>query len=145
MSQSCRARLFFGARLVWQNSSFYFIYFLLIFFSIFLWTCLSKYRWKDMTDTIKHFEQQTSSTLRSVLYLVHPKIKFHIFKLNKVVTDSNLKHLLLGGEKKNIKKNVFRSGFPICHKLWDIFFFSLALWRHVHSQRRIGLWVYLMP
>ena len=26
-----------------------------------------------MTDTLKHFEQQTSSTLCSVLYLVHPK------------------------------------------------------------------------
>ena len=26
-----------------------------------------------MTDTMKHFEQQTSSTLCSVLYLVHPK------------------------------------------------------------------------
>ena len=32
-----------------------------------------------MTDTIRHFEQQTSSTLCSVLYqVVHPKIKFHI-------------------------------------------------------------------
>ena len=36
-------------------------------------TWWSKYTWKDMTDTIKHFEQQTSSTLCSVLYLVHPK------------------------------------------------------------------------
>ena len=26
-----------------------------------------------MTDTMKHFEQQTCSTLCSVLYLVHPK------------------------------------------------------------------------
>ena len=49
------------------------IFFLLsYFFSSFLWTCLSKYTWKDTTDTIKHFVQQTSSTLCSVLYLVHP-------------------------------------------------------------------------
>ena len=34
-----------------------------------------------MTDTMKHYEQQTFSTLCSVLYLVHPKIKFHISKL----------------------------------------------------------------
>ena len=31
-----------------------------------------------MTDTIKHFEKHTSSTLCSVLYLVHPQIKVHI-------------------------------------------------------------------
>ena len=34
-----------------------------------------------MTDTVKHFKQQTSSSLCSVLYLVHPKIKFHISRL----------------------------------------------------------------
>ena len=85
MSQSCRARLFFGAHLIQQNSSFWFFFFfffcflLAYFFPIFfLWTCLIKYRWKYITDTIKHFEQQTSSTLCVVLYLVHPKIKFHI-------------------------------------------------------------------
>ena len=32
-----------------------------------------------MADTIRHFEQQTPSTMCSVLYqVVHPKIKFHI-------------------------------------------------------------------
>ena len=95
MSQSCRARLFFGWGLIQQNASFqflflflflflclFFIFYLFIFFLHiffqFLWTCLSKYTWNDMTDTIKDLKQHTSSTLYSVLYLVHPKIKFHI-------------------------------------------------------------------
>ena len=77
MSQSCHARLCFSACLIQQNSRFFF-FCLLDFLFQFLWTCLSKYTWKNVTDTIKHFEQQTSSTLCSVLYLVHPKIKFHI-------------------------------------------------------------------
>ena len=57
--------------------------------------------------------------------------------LNNAVTDSNLTHLLLRGEKKKKKKKKrlkkhFRSGLPICHKLCDtefiyfIFFFFLA-------------------
>ena len=89
------------------------------FFFSFLWTCLSKYRWKDMTDTIKHFEQQTSSTLFSVLYLVHPKII-----LNKVVADSNLKRLLLRGEKMHLGQ-VFQS----VTSFETYKFFSLASWK----------------
>ena len=29
-------------------------------------------------------------------------------------------------KKKNLKKNAFRSGLPICHELWDIAFIVLA-------------------
>ena len=57
-----------------------FNFFCVLIFFQFLWTCLSKYTWKNVIDTIKHFKQQTSSTsstLCSVLYLVHPKIKLH--------------------------------------------------------------------
>ena len=77
MSQSCRTRFwctFDSAKFKLFN----FFFSLPLFFSSFLWTFLSKYTWKNMTETIKHFGQQTSSTLCSVLYLVHQKIKFHI-------------------------------------------------------------------
>ena len=56
-----------------------------------------------MTDTMKHFEQLTFSTLCSVLYLVHPKIKFHISKLWPT---HNLTRLLLRKKKK--KKKTFK-------------------------------------
>ena len=54
-----------------------------------------------MSNTMKHFEQQTSSTLCFVLYLA-PKNQVPYFK---AVTDSNLTRLLLR-EKKKKKKNV---------------------------------------
>ena len=117
MSQSCRAHLLFGARLIQQNSRFQFFFAWKFFFfhcfmkflvkiymkryerhkvSYRVFHILSKYTWKDMKDTIRHFGQQTSSTLCFVLYLVHPKIKFHISYWTKVVTDSNLAPLLRG-------------------------------------------------
>ena len=101
----------------------------LIFFFSFIWTCSSKYTRKDMTDTMKHFEQQTSSTLCSVFKcLVSCSAKNQV-PYFKAVTDSNLTLLLLRRKKKKpLKKNAFRSGLPICHELWDIafiFFFSL--------------------
>ena len=60
---------------------FFFFFACLIFFSsFFLWTCLSKYTRKDMTHIMKHFEQQTSSTV-FCLVSCSSKIKFHISKL----------------------------------------------------------------
>ena len=128
MSQSCRAHLFFGAHLIQQNSRFDFFCLLNFFFPFFfLWTCLSKYTRKDMADTMKHFEQQTFSTLCSVLYLVHPEIKFHISKL----WPTQIWHVCCSGKKmkkkKNVKKTAFWSGLPICHELWDIAFIFLSL------------------
>ena len=73
MSQSCRAHLFYRCAFDSAKFKVWLFFACLIFFFSFLWTCLSKYTRKDMTDTMKHFEQQTSSTLCSVLYLVHPK------------------------------------------------------------------------
>ena len=55
LSQSCRTHLFYGARLIQQNSWFE-LFLLVSFFFQFLWTFLSKYTWKDITHTIKHFE-----------------------------------------------------------------------------------------
>ena len=58
MSQSCRVHLFFGVRLIQQNSRFEFFCLLNFFFQFFM-NWLSKYTRKDMTDTLKHFQQQT--------------------------------------------------------------------------------------
>ena len=94
-------------------AKFKLLIFLLAFVSRFLWTYLSKYRWKDMTDTIKQFEQQTSWTLCSVLYLVHPKIKFHISYWTKLwPTQKKKKVNKKVKKKKKKKKNAVRSGFP---------------------------------
>ena len=46
LSQSCHTHLFFGVRLIQQNSRFEF-FLLAYFFQFFLWTCLSKYTRKD--------------------------------------------------------------------------------------------------
>ena len=64
------------------------------------------------------------------------KNQVQYFILNKVVTDSNLTRLLLRKKTKQNKTkqtnkqqqqlNAFRSGLSICHKLWDIHFFSLV-------------------
>ena len=97
MSQSCRAHLFFGARLIQQNSRFEF--FLLAWFFFFSFYDLSKNTRKDMTDTMKHFEQQTSSTLVFCLVSCSSKIKFHILKLWPTQIWKKKK------KKKNVKKN----------------------------------------
>ena len=118
MSQSCRANLFFGARLIQQNSSFCFC-FCFCFFVSFLRTCLSKYTRKDITETMKHFEQQTSSTLCSLLYLTHPKSSsiFQSCDRLKFGTSAALKKKKIQTNKQNKKrkKPAFRSGLPICH------------------------------
>ena len=73
---------------------------LLNFFPVFLWTCLSKYTRKDMTDTMKHFEQQASSTLCSVLYLVHPKSSSIFQSCERLKSDTSAAQ----NKKKNFKK-----------------------------------------
>ena len=124
MSQRCRAFVF---RCAFDSAKFkvWILFACLIFFSSFLWTCLSKYKRKDMIDTMKYFERQTSSTLRSVLYLFIQNQAPYF----KAVNDSNLTRLLLKKKrkKKPVKKNAFRSGLPICHELWDIAFIFFSL------------------
>ena len=44
MSQSCRAHLFFGARLIQQNSRFEFVFACLIFFPVFYDLLVQKYK-----------------------------------------------------------------------------------------------------
>ena len=76
--------------------------------------------------------------LSCILFIHKSSFLFHT---EKVVTDPNLTCLLLrknqkkkqnktkqNKTKKNIKKkNAFKSGLPICPKLWDIQFFSFSL------------------
>ena len=101
MSQSCRAHLFFGARLIQQNSKFEFFLLAWFFFFSFLWLAkLSKNTRKDITDTMKHFEQQTSSTLVFCLVSCSSKIKFHISKL----WPTQIWHVCCSEKKKKKKK-----------------------------------------
>ena len=136
MSQSCRAHLFFGACLIQQNPKFEFFLFAWFFFQFFM-TCLSKNIRKGMTDTMKHYEQQTSSTLVFCLVSCSSKIKFHISKL----WPTQIWHVCCSEKKKkkNVKKNAFRSGLPICHELWDItfIFFSLSYFAFSRSTTSI--------
>ena len=98
------------------------------FFPVFLWTCLSKYTWNDMTDTIKHFEQQTSSTLCSVMYLVHPKIKFHLSYWTKLWPTQILHVCCSGGGGRRLKKTHLGQIFQSVTSFeTEFFFFSLTI------------------
>ena len=74
---------------------------LLNFFSSFLWTCLSKYTRKNMTDTMKHFEQQTSSicVLSCILFIHKSSSIFQSCERHK--SDTSAAH-----EKKQTNKPV---------------------------------------
>ena len=121
MSQSCRAYLFFSSRLIQQNSCFYFFFCLLNFFPV------SKYTWKDMPDIIKHFEQQTFFNsvlcLNCILFIQKSSSIFHT---EQRLWSTQIWHVCCWGD-------AFRSGLPICHKLWDRYFF-LALCPATKSQ-----------
>ena len=117
----------FVFRCAFVSTKFKLFIFFLKFFSSFFYelACLSKYKWEDMTDIIKHFEQQTSSTLCSVLYqVVHPKIKFHIH------TEQSCDRLKLemsaAQEKKMLKKVHFGQVFQFVTSFETENFFSLA-------------------
>ena len=80
MSQSCRAHLFFGGRLIQQNSRFEFFFACLIFFPVFM-NLLVKINEKIYD---RHNETLwTTDFFNSVFCLVScsSKIKFHISKL----------------------------------------------------------------
>ena len=96
------------------------------------------------------------------MYLVHLKMKCHIWNWTKL-WPNQIWNICCGKKKKKKKKplkkkNVFRSGFPICHKLWDIefFFFSLILslstqvkkwvtgYQHVNIKYHFSLLIYFI-
>ena len=56
-----------------------------------------------MTDTMKHFEQQTSSTLCSALYLVHPKSSSIFQSCDRLKSDTSAAQ---GRTTKKKKKKV---------------------------------------
>ena len=80
-----------------------------------------------MIDTIKHFEQQTSfCVLSCILFIQKSSSIFHTEQ-----SCGRLKFDTFAAQKKrgggDLKKNAYRSGLPICRKLWDMEFFCLAL------------------
>ena len=56
-----------------------------------------------MTDTMKHFEQQTSSILCSVLYRVHPESSSIFQSCDRLKSDTYAAQEKK--KKKNVKKN----------------------------------------
>ena len=107
----------------------FFFFTCLIFFQFFMSLLVKIY----MKRHDRHFEQQISSTLVFCLVFCSSKNQVPYFILIKAVTDSNLTRLLLEGGEPNLLKTVkkkkththtFRSGLPICHKLWDIELFK---------------------
>ena len=117
------ARIYFSVRVWFSKIQGLNFFACLIFLFSFLWTCLSKYTRKDMTDTMKHFEQYTSSTLCSILDLLHSKSSsiFQSCVWHKSDTSVAQK------KKKKPLKTAFRSSLPICHELWDIAFIFFNL------------------
>ena len=122
MSHSCRAHLFFGARLIQQNPKFE-IFLLAYFFFQFFMNFLVKYTRKDMTNTMEHFEQQTSSTLCLSFILLIQKSSFIFQSCDRLKSDTsaaqekNKNKNKNKQKKKTFKKTAFRSGLPICHEL----------------------------
>ena len=146
MSQSCRARLFFGWGLIQQNTSFqflflflclffifyffififFFAYFFPVFMNLLVKVYMKRHDRHDKTLKTTHF-------FNSVFCLVSCSSKNQVpyFILNKVVTDSNLKRLLLWKKKQTNKQNkkekekekpTFRSGLPGFSRDIDFFF-----------------------
>ena len=129
MSQSCRAHLFFRARLIPQNSRFEFFLLAYFFSSFYELACqnIQEKIWQTQWSTLNNRLLQLC-VLSCILFIQNQVPYF------KAVTDSNLTRLLLKKKKKKKKKKcyktAFRSGLPICHEFyWQsiFFFFSLIL------------------
>ena len=69
--------------------------------------------WKTWQTQLNTLDNRRLQLVCSVLYLVHPKTKFHNFILNNDCGRLNFDTCVIQ------KKNVFKSGLPICHRLWD--------------------------
>ena len=122
MSQCCRAHLFFRCAFDSAKFKVWNFFACLIFFSIFLWTCLSnnKKRHDRHNETL-----WTTDFFNSVFCLVHPKSSSIFQSCERLKSDTSAAQKKK--KKKLLKKNAFRSGLPICHELWDIAFVFLAL------------------
>ena len=100
MSQSCRAHLFFGARLILQNSRFDFFFTCLIFFPVFdelacqnILEKIWQTQWNTLNNILLHL-----CVLSCILFIQNQVPYF------KAVTNSNLTCLLLRKKKKKKKK-----------------------------------------
>ena len=125
-SQSRRAHLFFGARLIQQNSRFEFC-FACYFFPVFYELACQNIQEK-ICRYIETLEQQTSSTLCSVLYLVHPKSGSIFQSCDRLKSDTSAAQKKKKKKKKNhVKKThlgqVFQS--VMSFETYLSFFFSL--------------------
>ena len=131
MSRSCRAHFFFGARLIQKNSSYYF--FLFIFFP--------KYTLKDTKDTMKHIGEQISwlcALISFSLVSSSTKKSSSICHTVQKLWPTQIWHFCWRLKKKETwKQTTCCMGFMICHKLWDIYIFSLTIkWNRkaLHSK-----------
>ena len=100
MSQSCHAHLFFGARLIQQNSSLIF-FARWIFFSSFLWLVCQKIQekiWQTQWNTLNN---KLLQLLCSALYLVHPKSSSIFPSCDRLKSDT-----FAAQEKKKKKKTL---------------------------------------
>ena len=91
------------------------------FFFSFLWLACQKTQekiWQTQWNTLNN---KLLQLLCSALYLVHPKSSSIFQSCDRLKSD------VCCSEKKNVKKNAFRSGLSICHELWDIAFIFFSL------------------
>ena len=102
MSQSCREHLFFGARLIQQNSRFEFFLLAWFFFPVFYDLLIKKYkkRYDRHNETLWTTNFFNSCVLPCILFIKNQVPYF------KAVTDSNLTRLLLRKKQTNKKQNV---------------------------------------
>ena len=125
MSQSCRAHLFFGARLIRQNSRFEFFWLAWFFFFSFLRLACQKIQEKIWHMQWNTLNNKLLQLLCSALYLVHPKSSSICQSCDRLKSDTFAAQKKK--KKKNVKKTAFRSGLEICHELWDIAFTFFSL------------------
>ena len=130
--------IFLRARLIQQNFKVFsfcllacLITCLLDYLFAFLLTCLSKYTWKHISKTIKHFGKQTSSNALSCASFIQNSSS--IFHTSKCC--DRLKFDISTADRKP-KKPTFSLGLGLCHKLWDKKDFFLSL-TQLNSSRYI--------
>ena len=105
MSQSCRAHLI-SVRVWFSKIEGLNFFSLLNFFFQFLWTCLSKYTWKDMTDTIEHFKHRLLQhcVLSCILFIQKSSSIFQSCDWLKSDTSAAQKKKKKKKKKKTLKK-----------------------------------------
>ena len=150
MSQSCRAHLFFGARLIQQNPRFeiFFAFLIFTFFSAFYeLSCqnIQEKIWQTQWNTSNNRLLQLC-VLSCIMLIQKSSSIFQSCDRLKSETSAaqekkKKKKKKTIKKKKKKKKTAFRSGLPICHELWDIafIFFSLirflfhTFWKSPHT------------